>query len=168
MLRSIRHSGRNSNGTSWEDNDSMQKTLILVKPDALERGLAGAILARFEAACLRLENCRCVRPGLGLLETHYAELKARNERAFRRTTTSLEGKLFLAVILTGPNAVQKARSLSGPTDPMSAPAGTIRGDFGNDTIAQADAENRTTNNLVHAADSEASAAREIGIWFGQG
>jgi nucleoside-diphosphate kinase len=144
----------------------MQTTLILLKPDALERGLAGAILARFEAARLRLENCRLVRPTLAQLEAHYADLRSRNERAFQRTTRSLAGRPFIAVLLTGPNAIAKVRALTGPTEPLAAPAGTIRGDLGNDTIARADAENRTTDNLVHAADSAVSVARETAIWFG--
>ena len=144
----------------------MQKTLILLKPDAIERGLTGAILARFEAAGLRLENCRQVRPTLSQLELHYADLRSSNERAFRRTTAYLENRSFIAILLAGPNAIGKVRAMTGPTDPVKAPAGTIRGDFGCDTIAQADAEDRATNNLIHAADSEASVAREAAIWFG--
>jgi nucleoside-diphosphate kinase len=144
----------------------MQKTLILLKPDAIERGLAGAILARFEAAGLRLENCRQVRPTLSQLELHYAELRSVNERAFQRTTASLENRPFVAVLLAGPNAIVKVRAMTGPTDPVKAPAGTIRGDFGCDTIALADAEDRATDNLIHAADSEASVVRESAIWFG--
>ena len=144
----------------------MQTTLILLKPDALERGLAGAVLARFEAAGLRILKCRLVRPTLAQLEAHYAELGLKNERAFRRTTDSLQDQPFVALLLAGPNAIAKVRALTGSTEPLTAAAGTIRGDWGNDTIAQADAENRTTNNLVHAADSEASVARETAIWFG--
>ncbi len=143
----------------------MQRTLILLKPDAIERGLAGAILARLEAACLRVEEARLVRPTLRQLQEHYAELKRRDERAFERTTRSLEGQPFLALVLAGPNAIRKARALAGPTDPLAAPSGTIRGDFGNDTIAQADAEDRATSNLLHAADSEAAVTRETALWF---
>ncbi len=143
----------------------MQRTIILFKPDALERGLAGVILARFEAACLRVEDARMVRPTLGQLEAHYADLKRREARAFERTTRSLVGRPFLALVLSGPNAIQKVRALLGPTDPLAAPAGTIRGDFGNDTIPQADSENRAAFNLVHAADSEESVTREMGLWF---
>jgi len=146
----------------------MQRTLILLKPDAIERGLTGTILARFEAVNLRVEDCRSVRPDLGRLQVHYADLQKRDQRAFARTTLSLQDKPFIAVILRGPNAIQKVRALTGPTEPLNAPAGTIRGDLGNDTIAQADVEGRTTNNLVHAADSEASVAREIAIWFQPG
>ena len=144
----------------------MQTTLILLKPDAIERGLTGAILARFEAAGLRLENCRHVRPTLSQLELHYADLRSANERAFRRTTASLANQPFIAVILAGPNAIRKVRAMTGSTDPVKAPAGTIRGDYGSDTIEQADAEDRATYNLIHAADSEASVAREAAIWFG--
>ncbi len=143
----------------------MKKTLILLKPDAIERGLTGAILARFEAAGLRIENCRHVRPTLSQLELHYADLQKANERAFRRTTASLENLPFIAVILAGPNALLKGRAMTGSTDPVKASAGTIRGDYGCDTIEQADAENRATNNLIHAADSEASVTRETAIWF---
>jgi nucleoside-diphosphate kinase len=143
----------------------MERTLVLLKPDALERGLAGAILARFENALLRVEQARLVRPSLAQLQEHYAALRQRDDRAFTRTTRSLTGQPFLALVLAGPNCVQKARALAGPTDPLAAPPGTIRGDFGNDTIPQADAQDRTTHNLVHAADSAAAAARETALWF---
>ncbi len=143
----------------------MQRTLILLKPDALERGLAGAILARFEAAGLRVEQARLVRPSLALLRAHYADLRQRDARAYARTTRSLRGQPFLALLLAGPNAIQKVRALTGSTDPASAPAGTIRGDFACDSIRQADAENRATFNLVHAADSPAAVKRETALWF---
>lgn len=143
----------------------IQRTLILIKPDALERGLAGIILERFERAALRVADARFLRASRALLEQHYAELAVKNAAAFQRTVSDLEGKAFLAILLDGRNAVQKVRNLLGPTDPCAAPAGTIRGDFSSDTIAQADAENRATENLLHAADSEASAARETTLWF---
>jgi nucleoside-diphosphate kinase len=145
----------------------MQQTLVLLKPDALARGLAGAILARFEAALLRVADARLVRPTLDQLEIHYASLRRRDQRAFRRTTQSLAGQPFLAVVLVGPHAIQKVRALTGPTDPLSAPPGTIRGDLGNDTIASADAADRSTWNLIHAADAEAAVAHEIALWFGE-
>jgi nucleoside-diphosphate kinase len=143
----------------------MQRTLVLLKPDALERGLAGAILARLENARLRVEEARLVRPSLAQLQAHYADLKLRNAQAFERTTRSLAEKPFLVLLMAGPNAIAKVRALAGPTDPLAAPPGTIRGDFGNDTIPQADAANRTTLNLLHAADSEKSVAHERAVWF---
>jgi nucleoside-diphosphate kinase len=143
----------------------MQKTLILFKPDAIERGLVGAIMARFERAGLRVEQAELTRPPLAKLEEHYADLKAHNPAVFQRTTGYLAGKPFLAMILIGPNAIAKVRQLLGATDPRTAPPGSIRGDFGCDTIADADAENRATMNLIHAADSEASVQHEARLWF---
>lgn len=143
----------------------MEHTLVLLKPDALERGLAGAILGRFEAAGLRLTDCCCVQPNLEFLSQHYAELRVNHPDAFERTARYLAGKPFIAVRLTGPHAVRKTRLLVGPTDPLQAPAGTIRGDYGADSIALADAEQRATLNLVHAADSPEAAARELQLWF---
>ncbi len=143
----------------------MPQTLVLLKNDALERGLAGAILARFERAGLRIAECRLLRPSLALWQQHYADLKERNPSAFERSTRYLAGTPILALVLSGPNAVQKARAMVGSTDPLKAPPGTIRGDFSPDSIDLADAENRSTFNLVHAADSEASAQREIALWL---
>jgi nucleoside-diphosphate kinase len=143
----------------------MQRTLILLKPDAIQRGLVGEILARFEKADLRIEKCRLLQPDVDHWRQHYADLKSRQPAAFDRTTRHLAGKPVVAVILVGANAIQKARSLIGATDPLKAAPGTIRGDLGNDSIASADAENRSTANLVHAADAEASVASEIALWF---
>jgi nucleoside-diphosphate kinase len=143
----------------------MQRTLILLKQDAIDRSLVGEILARFEKANLRVENCRFLQPDVDHWQRHYADLKARQPAAFERTTRYLAGKPVVAVILVGNNAIQKARNLIGVTDPLKAAPGTLRGDWGNDSIALADAENRATANLVHAADSEASVASEIALWF---
>jgi nucleoside-diphosphate kinase len=145
----------------------MQKTMVLLKYDALERGLAGVILARFEACGLRIKGCRYLSPNQALWERHYVDLKRRNPTAFRRSVRHLRGRRVLVVVLEGANAVAKARSLLGPTDPCAAPPGTIRGDFSADTIALADAESRATLNLVHAADSVEAARREIRLWWGR-
>lgn len=143
----------------------MQKTLILFKPDALERGLVGAIMERFERAGLRVERAQLFKPTLAHMEAHYADLKKSHPDAFTRTTAYLADKPFLAMILAGPNAIAKVRQLLGPTDPQAAPPGSIRGDFGNDSLKTANQEQRATMNLVHAADSEASVQHEARLWF---
>lgn len=143
----------------------MQRTLILFKPDALERRLVGQILARFERAGLGVEDCRRVVPNAAFLEVHYADLGRRHPKAFGRTVASLKDKPFVAVILAGLNAIPKVRALTGGTDSLAAAPGTVRGDFGSDSLARADVENRATHNLMHASDSEESAAREIALWF---
>ncbi|HOW64139.1 MAG TPA: nucleoside-diphosphate kinase [Candidatus Paceibacterota bacterium] len=84
-----------------------------------------------------------------------------NPRAFQRSVRYLTGKPIVACVLTGSNAILRARILLGPTDPSSAPPGTIRGDFSSDSLVATDKENRARLNLVHAADSRKSAIREL-------
>lgn len=143
----------------------IEETLVLIKPDALERGLVGEIIRRFEEAGLKIHNLRLVCPRLTDVEKHYSDLKVRNARAFDRNTRYLAGKQTVALVLVGVNAIAKARLLIGPTEPANAPPGTIRGDLSADTIQLADAEDRGLYNLVHAADSADAAKREIAIWF---
>jgi nucleoside-diphosphate kinase len=143
----------------------MQPTLILFKPDALERGLVGAILNRFEQAGLRVEDCRWVRPDESLLARHYAELKTRHPEVFARALAHFKDQPFVAMILSGPNAVQKVRRLTGPTDSLEALPGTVRGDYGSDSLPLSKSEHRVTFNLIHASDSQETAAQEIALWF---
>jgi nucleoside-diphosphate kinase len=146
--------------------DPIEETLVLIKPDALERGLTGEIIRRFERAGLRIRNARWVRPDLALVQRHYSDLQVKNPRAFDRNTRYLAGKNALALVLASVNAIAKVRALIGPTEPAGAPPGTIRGDLSSDTIVRADAEDRGLYNLVHAADSPDSARNEIALWFG--
>lgn len=143
----------------------MQRTLILLKWDTIERGLSGEILSRFERAGMRVENCRLIRPTLQQWQTHYADLAERNSQAFTRSTYYLQNRPVIAAVLTGDNAIAKARAICGLTEPLSAPVGTIRGDYSSDSICLADSMNRALRNLVHASDSEESARREISFWF---
>lgn len=147
--------------------DPIEETLVLIKPDALERGLAGEIIRRFETAGLRIHNARLVCPELALVQKHYTDLRVKNPRAFDRNTRYLAGKNALALVLASVNAIAKVRALIGPTEPAVAPPGTIRGDLSSDTIKLADDEDRGLFNLVHAADSHDSARNEIELWFGQ-
>jgi len=143
----------------------MEQTLFLLKPDAMERGLAGIILNRLERAGLRIINCRYCCPTRDFLKRHYADLESRNPVAFERGTRCMADKPFLAFVFEGINAIQKTRALVGTTDPIKAPAGTIRGDFSCDSIGAADLDNRATHNLVHASDSPETARIEIELWF---
>jgi nucleoside-diphosphate kinase len=142
-----------------------ERTLILLKPDAVRRGLVGEILQRFERAGLQILDIRRVKLTAERLEQHYAELKAKNPRAYDRNARYLSNHVGIAVVLSGTHAIAKARQLAGPTEPASAPPGTIRGDYSSDTIAIADAQDRGLHNLIHAADSSEAAARETALWF---
>ena len=130
-----------------------QRTLVLLKPDAVRRGLVGRILSRFEAKGLSLVEMQLRTITGEQADQHYAEHVERDfYPPLRAFITS--GPL-VALVVEGEEAIPVVRTLIGPTDGRQAPAGTIRGDLS--------LSNR--ENLVHASDSPESAAREIGIWF---
>jgi nucleoside-diphosphate kinase len=131
----------------------MERTLILVKPDAMQRGLAGEIISRLERRGLRIAAMRMLRVDEDLAARHYAE---HTEKPFYRTLVDfITSTPIVAAVMEGPNAVEIVRSTMGATDPRKAAPGTIRGDFGL----------FITQNLIHGSDSPASAAREIALFF---
>ena len=130
-----------------------QRTLVLLKPDAVRRGLVGTILGRFEAKGLSIVAMDLRTIDAGVADQHYAEHVAKDfYPPLRDFVTS--GPL-VAVVLEGDSAVEIVRAINGATDGRKAAPGTIRGDFS--------LSNR--ENLVHGSDSPESAAQEIGIWF---
>jgi len=131
----------------------MQQTLVLLKPDCVQRRLAGAILRRFEAKGLRLAGMKLTRPDRGLAERHYAVHKGKP--FYESLLSFLTSGPTLAVVLEGREAVAVVRQLMGPTDGTKAPPGTIRGDYALSV----------QNNLIHGSDSADNAAAEIGLWF---
>ena len=137
---------------------STERTLVLIKPDGVRRGLTGAILARIEAKGYRLAELRQVAATRTLLEEHYAEHAG---KPFYEPLVEfmLSGPVVAAVV-EGERVIEGFRSLAGTTDPTTAAPGTIRGDFGRDWGV------KVQQNLVHGSDSPESAEREIGIWFG--
>ena len=131
----------------------MERTLILVKPDAFARGLTGEILARFERKGLKLVALKLLTTPRDTAETHYAE---HSERPFfGELVQFITGGPLVALVLEGHEAVTAARQLIGATNPLEAAPNSIRGAFGLEV----------QTNLVHGSDSPESAAREIGIWF---
>jgi nucleoside-diphosphate kinase len=131
----------------------VSRTLILVKPDAFERGLTGEVLARFERKGLKLVALKLMRADEALANEHYAEHA--EKPFFGELVTFITGGPLVAAVLEGPHAVDAARQLIGSTDPVEAAPGSIRGDFALEV----------TFNMVHGSDSAESAEREIGIWF---
>jgi nucleoside-diphosphate kinase len=130
-----------------------ERTLILVKPDAFERGLTGDVIARFERKGLRITAMKLMQPDEEIANVHYEE---HTEKPFFGELVAFitRGEL-VAMVLEGPNAVAAARQVIGATDPVEAEAGSIRGEFATEV----------TFNLVHGSDSNESAEREIDIWF---
>ena len=134
----------------------MSRTLILVKPDAFERTLTGAILARFERKGLRIRALKMMQADEEIANVHYAE---HAEKPFYGSLIEfITSGPVVAAVLEGPRAIAAFRQLAGGTDPVEKAApGSIRGDFALET----------QENLVHGSDSPESAAREIALWFPQ-
>ena len=131
----------------------MDRTLVLIKPDALQRGLAAEILSRLERRGLKIVGLRLMRMDQALARRHYAEHEGKPFLdSLVRFITS--GPL-IATVLEGPNAVEVVRGLMGTTDPQQAASGTIRGDLG--LFIQ--------SNLIHGSDSPEAAKREIALFF---
>ena len=131
----------------------MDRTLILVKPDAFERGLSGEIIARFERKGLAIVALRSTTVERELAERHYAEHAERP--FFGELVEFITGGPLVAIVAEGPNAIAAFRQLAGKTNPVDAEAGSIRGSFALE-VGQ---------NIVHGSDSPESADREIKIFF---
>ena len=131
----------------------MERTLILCKPDCMEKNLAGEVLARFERSGLELVAAKTMRLTPALLAEHYSHLKDRP--FFPDIVAFMSSRPVLALILKGENAVSQVRELLGPTDSKKAPQGSIRGDLGTDNM----------RNIAHASDSVENAEIEVRRFF---
>jgi nucleoside-diphosphate kinase len=135
---------------------AVERTLILAKPDAVERNLAGEILATFEHRGLKLRAARLVTASRDMGETHYAEHEGKP--FFGELVEFITSGPTLAFVLEGEGAIATCRVTIGATNPAEAAPGSLRGRY---ALAM-------PNNLVHGSDSPESAEREIGIWFPDG
>ena len=133
---------------------SVERTLILIKPDAVDRGLAGEILARIERRGCTLRAGKLLRVARGLGERHYAE--HREKPFFGELVEFITSGPTWALVVEGEGAIATLRATIGATDPANAAPGTIRGDLASSM----------PDNLVHGSDSPSSAEREIALWFG--
>jgi len=130
-----------------------EQTLVLIKPDAMQRRLAGEILARFEGRGLTVRAAKLVQVDRDLAEKHYAEHA--EKPFFGELVAFITSAPTLALALEGESAISVVRTTMGATNPTDAAPGTIRGDL---ALAMPD-------NLVHGSDAPESAEREIGLWF---
>ncbi|HXG36848.1 MAG TPA: nucleoside-diphosphate kinase [Dehalococcoidia bacterium] len=133
----------------------MERTLILIKPDAVQRGLAGEVITRLERRGLRIAAMRLLQMDKALARRHYAEHEGKP--FFEELVEYITSGPIIAAIFEGPGAVEVARQTMGATDPKKAAPGTIRGDFGIDI----------GHNLIHGSDSLATAERETAIFFSE-
>ncbi len=133
----------------------MEKSLVLIKPDAMERGLAGTIISRLEKAGVKLVAMRMLHIDKELAHRHYAVHK--DKPFFNDLVNYITSSPIVAAVFEGENAIQVIREAMGATDPAKAEAGTIRADFGLDI----------EHNCVHGSDSPQTAAVEIKLYFSE-
>ncbi len=136
---------------------STEKTLILVKPDGVARGLVGEVISRIEAKGYAIDSLRMLQADRALLEKHYAEHVGKP--FYEPLVEFMMSGPIVAIVATGNRVIEGFRSLAGVTDPTVAAPGTIRGDLARDQGT------KVVQNIVHGSDSPESAEREIQIFF---
>lgn len=148
-----------------------ERTLIILKPDALQRGIVGEIISRFERAGLKIVATKMIAPSKDHYHTHYetiGKLKTRRgEKTFDITLEMMQQGPVLAMVLEGVEAAELVRKMVGTTEPKSAPPGTIRGDFSHISYNYADAHSVGIPNLIHASGDAKEAKEEIAHWFSE-
>lgn len=165
-----------------------QQTLIIIKPDGVQRNLIGKIISYYEDAGLKVIKLNMMEAGRDLIMNHYTEdeeymrsIGQKSLDAGNKVDDILEyGRMIVQslrdymtagpvvpMVLEGEDAIALARKVTGFTDPTQADKGTIRGDLGTDSIAKANGEGRPTKNLIHASGNAEEAAKEISLWFGE-
>ncbi len=131
----------------------MEKTFIILKPDCMEKRLAGQVLQRFEKEGFQIVACKMAKLESGVLREHYAHVA--DKPFFPEIERFMSSRAVILVALQGENVISRVRDLLGPTDSTKAPAGTIRGDFGTDMM----------RNVVHASDGPDTAEAELERFF---
>lgn len=147
----------------------IERTLILFKPDAVQRGLVGEILTRFERVGLKIVGTKMVAPDDKHLFTHYEEIgqmiTRRGQDKFDITLQMMLDGPVIAMVLEGVESVELVRKLVGTTESKSAAPGTIRGDYSHMSFGYADSKVKGIPNLIHASGNSDEAEREISHWF---
>ncbi len=170
----------------------LERTLVLLKPDALQRSLIGEITKRYERLGLKLIGLKLVKPSIELVEKHYKldpewvaltgkkfleHAKEKGKKTFTDDPVKMGEKILhrlskymtsgpiIAMVWQGLHVIPIVRKITGSTEPLNSDVGTIRGDFVLDSYEFSDAEDRSIRNLVHASSSATDAEKEIALWF---
>lgn len=150
-------------------SNTIQQTLVLFKPDTVQRGLVGEILNRFERVGLKIVATKMIAPDKAHYYKHYEEIgkmvTRRGEQAFGVTLDMMIQGPVIAMVFEGVEAVALVRKLVGPTEPKEAAPGTIRGDYSHMSFGYADTEGKGIPNLIHASGDTEEAEQEIAHWF---
>ncbi len=150
-------------------NDLVERSLVVLKPDSIQRGIVGEIISRFERVGLKIVGIKMVMPNEDHYRAHYEEIgqmiTRRGEQAFRYNLNYMMTGPVIAMVLEGVEAVALVRKIVGPTEPKSAEMGTIRGDYSHMSFGYSDAKGMGVPNLVHASGNKDEAKKEIKLWF---
>ena len=148
---------------------SVERTLVLFKPDTVQRGLVGEILTRFERVGLKIVGTKMIFPDKDHYYHHYEDIgqmvTRRGQQAFDVTLEMMSAGPVIAMVLEGVGSVALVRKMVGGTEPKSAAPGTIRGDFSHMSFEYADGKKKGIPNLLHASGDPEEAEKEIGHWF---
>jgi len=145
----------------------VERTLVLLKPDAVARGLAGRIVSRFEDALLKIVGVKMKHLDAEFTRKHYFDLEERlGAEVYNTTATFMQTGPVIALVLEGVDAVKKVRTIIGTTYPEQSAPGTVRGDFAHQTKASSAASGKAIVNLVHASGNSDEAKYEVDLWFG--
>ena len=148
--------------------ETIEQTLVLLKPDTLERGLVGEILQRFERVGLKIVGMKLLQPTIDKAEKHYTEDLAirRGEHVRKAMVDMLTSGVVVAIVLEGVEAVELVRKMIGSTEPKSSAPGTIRGDYAHVSFKHVDASTSSELfNLIHGSATPEEAKVEVNVWF---
>ena len=147
----------------------MEKTLVIFKPDAVQRGIVGEIMTRFERVGLKIVGIKMLAPDRAHYHHHYENISKmatrRGQKALDVTLDMLEAGPVIAMVLEGVEAVEQVRKMTGTTEPKSASPGTIRGDYAHMSFMHADNVKLGVSNIIHASGDKTEAEQEIKHWF---
>lgn len=152
-------------------NSSKERTLVVIKPDGVQRGIVGEIVTRFERVGLKIVGVKMLQPSYDHLFHHYENIgkmvTRRGQKAFDITLEMMKAGPVIAIVLEGIEAVALVRKMAGTTEPKSALPGTIRGDYAHVSFGHADIHNVGVSNLIHASGDVEEAKAEIAHWFAE-
>jgi nucleoside-diphosphate kinase len=148
---------------------AIERTLVLLKPDAIKRGLMGEIITRFEKAGMKIVAMRLARVNEDKAKEHYTEDISirRGEHVRKYLVDFITSSPVLAFVVEGVDVIENVRMMVGATEPKSALPGTIRGDYAHISYKHADSQQKVVQNLIHASADKNDAEREIYVWFNQ-
>ena len=146
---------------------AIEQTLVLIKPDGVQRGLVGEVIKRFERCGLKIVGLKLTHVDNDLAKKHYTEdiSKRRGEKVRNKLLKFIISGPVIAIVVEGVDAIENVRKIGGDTESKSALPGTIRGDFSHISFEHADTEEIPVKNLVHASANKEDAANELSLWF---